>query len=1733
MILARKILRWGALWALLASAWPPVLLAGQTKTAGQEAVVQPAPVVGVPTIGSGQLSPGPSAASLQPLSGALQGLPGAPVPKLAPSALTPATDLPVAITPPAAELKAPQTPAPEKPASPLQGLLENAPQAAETAAKKDVSSAKEGTADNFYSAARLGSETPAESAVSADFPEASAQVSAAAALQPAPLKTSPAEQKVLDKIADELGPVIARAEAPGLYSVLETIFSRLSAAQQKLFPADAVSINHIHVIDTPVLNAFVYPMKAAGVRRSSNLVFVTTGLLRKMLGDDPAQLRAGLVRVVGVLSHELAHPLDNIDAEGILTNYGKEIGGQAREVRADSEGAMIAKEAGYPVDSVYESLKRLFAGEADRGGILSSMSSTHPQNDLRLAMQRMLLTMDRYEKGTRIPSYPEDVPPAVLSELAGIDQGAAAGRFHAPKDLAEALARLQKLSELKRGAAYKEVEFNRLVLSVDALLAKRGADLGDEEFRLFTDINRLLAKPGGGLDLADRARMNLIFTEETHSQEFLAYPSHETFMKKVPAYNSQRYLDWVQANYFTKTDPSYGSAERGLNALAKILPSAPIFALFSDRIAEELLANMRSFTSSRYIYDQSVAKGKSPEFQARLAVLFHKKVMPRLSHEERIAFFIESTHDTYSYVFPEGRDSTAKNYSLGILKQRMRLMGDPRLKGLAQDYREALQSIWDNRGYYGTLDLILAFNVTDWDSIFAVLGIAPQAGRSQLRQAVKAFAETPAYAGVVKTVQASSLDAFRMLKMGHPMGKIGELSWLDDTLGPHLRADSNESLKAEPELHKLAKQLFAGSYYQSRREVFQNEYGRALAAALAKAAGKPMSVAELGALHGSVMDDLVGGARVSGELAGLQAEALSRSPLSAENRKELLQAVFLEGYEENLRVSGLTYDRAGAWLSREGEGSKTVLRVLVKNGLAQDARDLFARLLARDDFRKSAKGNGYSSYVSAVSGFKDDLLSGLDQALARESTDQGKAAQLILFLEAVADPADGDYPAPETLNTPELRDIKTRAAALASGLEVDFRGRLKLFRLLTGTGATPATDAFFQKRLEPAFDDAAAAAAALPLSAILEQGRIAGSGLQLSLTRRLLEPEVARLRSQPQDPEGLNRLIETINAYVRQGSLKKDEYLESLAWRLNLSGKELGAFVEDEKSYNWRKANPMLLRFGSALSGEIAKLSPKARSEFIAFLIEPEGRELPDPILKELQRNAYSAALAIDAAKDSHSSKAEIKKESDRAAYLMKLEIEAALIDASPFERIPLFELLLSAGGQALQNAEDFPENVTRAFLQYQPDSKEEKMLKAYLRVVPAHERTVSLAYLLSQAGENKSSVKHIFEVFQTVGVKFGQLSSTWKLFGDEVARETASLKNDARPMTKAEILEAMQRELTPEELARIKTLKKVIGSASLKTVVVVELTDGREVVMLLRRPHAAEQIETNLRLGQEFLRELDHIGMSQASAMFDAVLDAVRQQLAEELKFTKEAESIRTAKKHFEGLNSSMRAKLGGWRFAVPDLVEGFQVRDSILFMEKAAGTTYDKLSPEMRAQAGPLIADSALSLLFRQGWFDADRHTGNQLIDPEKKIIYPIDFGQAAAYSKKGFWQSDDRYELAQFLRAFSERDADLVLFHGAAMAGGGGSRDLSALREELRKVLAGEGSMSDRLIALVSAFTEQGLRLDGKFTFGAFKGLMTLYGESYVSEEGFRALLAREIASLLKRKFPRTLADSKARR
>jgi hypothetical protein len=306
------------------------------------------------------------------------------------------------------------------------------------------------------------------------------------------------------------------------------------------------------------------------------------------------------------------------------------------------------------------------------------------------------------------------------------------------------------------------------------------------------------------------------------------------------------------------------------------------------------------------------------------------------------------------------------NSRLGILKKRNLLMGDPRLKPLWAEYRQILQSIWDHRGYYGALDLLHAYEhrtasfapVTDWDSLFAALDIDPEAGRSQLRDAVKRFTTTPAYAALVEATGT------RDKRFG------AKLTWLDDTLGPYLAGHFNETLKADPKLLALANRVFAHAYYDSQPVALLRDYGRALAVSLTPYAGKSMTIEELRAVDLAVLEGIaLGLERGAGntpayelpawDFGWMLAEAIEHSALLPNAKKNLLKAAFLDGYD-----AGLNYDYVGHWFRTDR--AKTIARLLIKNGAAADFIDIFSR--AREPRPMSAVS------FWGINAFKAELL---------------------------------------------------------------------------------------------------------------------------------------------------------------------------------------------------------------------------------------------------------------------------------------------------------------------------------------------------------------------------------------------------------------------------------------------------------------------------------------------------------------------------------------------------------------------------------------------------------------------------------------------------------------------------------------------------------------------------------------------------------------------------------------
>ena len=83
-------------------------------------------------------------------------------------------------------------------------------------------------------------------------------------------------------------------------------------------------------------------------------------------------------------------------------------------------------------------------------------------------------------------------------------------------------------------------------------------------------------------------------------------------------------------------------------------------------------------------------------------------------------------------------------------------------------------------------------------------------------------------------------------------------------------------------------------------------------------------------------------------------------------------------------------------------------------------------------------------------------------------------------------------------------------------------------------------------------------------------------------------------------------------------------------------------------------------------------------------------------------------------------------------------------------------------------------------------------------------------------------------------------------------------------------------------------------------------------------------------------------------------------------------------------------------------------------------------------------------------------------------------------------------------------------------------------AGLADAVSTIVSQKAEVSERLIAVINTLSENGAVMESRFTFGALRGLMTLYKEGYVDENTFRRLLRQEIARLLKRKFLRTIWD-----
>ena len=205
------------------------------------------------------------------------------------------------------------------------------------------------------------------------------------------------------RLAETQGHILSETEDPAIQAMLSRVFEDLSNAQRRLFSRDKVSFNSIHLIDSPIPNAFVMTADELSLGpKETHLVIVTTGLIGKLFpasgrsgGLTKNDLNVGRVRLAGILAHELSHPqkvLSNVEAKTSLID--RYVGNPAVELAADIGAASILEEANYPRDATLEALKVINSegGATNKLEVAKAALSAYPSWDLRLAASRMTVT---------------------------------------------------------------------------------------------------------------------------------------------------------------------------------------------------------------------------------------------------------------------------------------------------------------------------------------------------------------------------------------------------------------------------------------------------------------------------------------------------------------------------------------------------------------------------------------------------------------------------------------------------------------------------------------------------------------------------------------------------------------------------------------------------------------------------------------------------------------------------------------------------------------------------------------------------------------------------------------------------------------------------------------------------------------------------------------------------------------------------------------------------------------------------------------------------------------------------------------------------------------------------------------------------------------------------------------------------------------------------------------------
>lgn len=336
------------------------------------------------------------------------------------------------------------------------------------------------------------------------------------------------------------------------------------------------------------------------------------------------------------------------------------------------------------------------------------------------------------------------------------------------------------------------------------------------------------------------------------------------------------------------------------------------------------------------------------------------------------------------------------------------------------------------------------------------------------------------------------------------------------------------------------------------------------------------------------------------------------------------------------------------------------------------------------------------------------------------------------------------------------------------------------------------------------------------------------------------------------------------------------------------------------------------------------------------------------------------------------------------------------------------------------------------------------------LRREPAHPRPESLRMALEELGPTF--------------IKLGQaLSTRPDLVSPDYRAELAKLQDDTRPVPTRVIEETITNELgVPAAETFASFDAEPLAAASIGQVHAATLHDGADVVVKVRRPGAAEEVEQDLEILQNMAARASHRWKEAKNFDLTGLAKDFADALRAELDYLEEARNAGEFAANFAAVADvhipSVYTELTTSRMITLERVRGIKISD----MAELEATGVD------RAAVAERLGQTVAKMVLDDGFYHADPHPGNFFVEPGGRVGI-VDFGQVGRVT------DDQLATLSRLLIAVIRRDPDRLTTTLLTLRVPTEAVDRAALRRNLSQLLSAYGGRALHEVPIGRAITD----------------------------------------------------------